>query len=657
MKKLAFIIIILLQLFFTSCSTNDNNYENLNVKDVFFSYPAQNVRAFTVDDDGMVYSLEENKVTVYGLNGESVASYELESIGSVNRLCVGADTLYFTAMAYSECEILYSYNMITNEQKELIALDSFSKIKQIGYLNGDIYISGINPDYINMEYDLWDGDIGRTGSYVYDGTVLGKYSIAENQFDIIFDALANCFAVTPDGEITLYAYDSEGGYYFAKLNPESGSIEDKYYTDINNVFSFTVDEQEGIFTSPSASQAASFNTLSYILPNNTGVTDVMPNVIAFEDSIKYIKGFVFYYNSESREIERIKKSVYVKENPKIKMISAGTYATDVFSSGYNVEFSKLENEEFALSVLSLDTIYDICYMNSRQDFSMNIRNKGSFYPLNDVPYVKEFLDSCFPYIREAATNEDGDIWMIPIDVSIPIIIYQEDNCKEAGLDVEGVRGVNDMIDLAEKARDMDQYLSAFNGNTLIQKSISLYLRSHKTLDTLEFRQLAQEFSEYNDKGAFFGNDQAMVDYIFDRNPGFLFSSEDMRMFQTLDYIISRSDLKAVSMLGSNNINSAYCVYLCVNPNSDNLESTLEYISALCEYMMSLNNFYMLTDKSKYSNSSYARDLYDLYENSIIDFSVSDEVFASDFDRYLNGEITLDTLIEEGDRKLTIYLNE
>lgn len=658
MKKLVFTIIILLQLFITSCSRNDNYYETLDAKDVFFSYPAQNVRAFTVDEDGMVYSLEENKVTVYGLNGECVASYELETIGSINRLCIGEDTLYFTAMAYSESEILYSYDMSTNEQKELIVLDSFSKIKQIDYLNGDIYISGVNPDYVNKEYDLWNGDIGGTASYVYDGTVLAKYSLTKNQFDIVFDELANSFAVTPDGKIMLYAYDSEGGHYFAKLDPDSVSIEDNYYTEISNIFSFTVDEKGGIFLWPSASNKAFYDTLSYILPHNdSGVTDVMPNVIVYNDSIKYIKGFTFYYNSRSEKIERIKKSVYVKENPKIKMISAGTYATDVFSSGYNVEFNEMEAEEFALTVLSLDTIYDICYMNSRQDFSMNIRNRGSFYPLNDVPYVKEFLDSCFPYIREAATNEDGDIWMIPIDVSIPIIIYQENNCKEAGLDFEDVRDVYGMIDLTEKARDMDQSLSIFNGNTLIQKSISLYLRNHKTLDTSEFRQLAPALYEFNSKGAFFGNNQALAEYTFDRNPDFLFKSGDIRMSQNLEYIIDRSDLKVSPMLGSDNINSAYCVYLCVNPNSNNLESTLEYISALCEYMMSLNNSYMLTDKSKYTDSSYARELYELYENSIIDFSVSDEVFASDFVGYLNGEISLDTLIEEGDRKLSIYLNE
>lgn len=659
MKKLAFTIVVPLLLFLNSCSLNDSNYETLDAKEVFFSYSPQNVRAFTVDDDGNVYSLENNTVTVFDLDGEKVASYELGATGeSINRICIGDGRIYFTAMSNDETEILYSYDMETNKQEELISLDIFSKLKQIAYVSGTLYISGISPDYINMEYDLWDADAGSTNPYVYDGTVLASYNLTENCLDIVYDQLPNSFAVTPNGEIMIYAYDSEGGYFFAKFNPESCSVGDKYYIDIKTVFCFTVDEQDGVLLSPSASKTSSFNTLSYIsLKNDSGVADVMPNVIVADDGIKYIKGYTFYQNIESGKIERIKNAVYVKDNPKIKMISASTYATDIFSAGYQVEFTRLENEEFALTVLSLDKKYDICYMNSRQDFSFNIKNKGSFYPLNDVPYVKEFLDGCFPYIREAATDNDGNIWMIPIDISIPILIYQEENCKKAGLDFAGAANVYDIIDLAKKARNMDQSLSCLNGYTLIQKAISLYLRNHTTLDTPEFRLLATALYEFYSGGAYFGDSLAISEYVFNRNTGFLFDSTDMRIYQTLEYIIGRSDLKVASITGTDNINSAYSVYLCVNPNSDNLETTLDYISALCEYMLNMNNSYMLADKSKYTDSNYARELYALYENSVIDFNFSNEVFASDFNRYLNDKIDLDTLIEEGNRKLAIYLKE
>ena len=77
-----------------------------------------------------------------------------------------------------------------------------------------------------------------------------------------------------------------------------------------------------------------------------------------------------------------------------------------------------------LEKLTGKEIPDIPHYDTIYDFVE--KNKGSFYPLNKVPYVKEYIDGCFPYIRDAATDEDGNIRMIPIDISIPIIIYQEE---------------------------------------------------------------------------------------------------------------------------------------------------------------------------------------------------------------------------------------
>lgn len=423
MRKLIYTIIILVILLTTSCSSNDDRYETLDAKDVFFTYPADKVRAFAVDEDGSVYALEDKTVTVFDLNGQRISDFELISDSSINYICLGDDVLYFTSKAMDETETLYRYDLKSKQQEELISLDCFSKLKQMAYLNGNIYFSGISPDYINKQYDLWEGDEGSFNPFVYDGTVFAAYKVDEDHLDLVFDETPIGFAVTPEEELMIYAYDNEGGYYFAKLDLKNGGIEDKHYTAINDIMSFAVDSKGGIILWPSASKTSFFNTLSYLsYKDDRVVADVMPNVIALPDGIKYVKGFTFYYNIISNRIERIKNSVYVKDNPKIKIISAGNYTTDAFSAGYQVEFTDLDYEEFAMTVLSLDKNYDICYMNSRQDFSLNIKNKGSFYPLNDVPYVKEFIDSCFPYIKEAATDDNGDIWMIPIDISVPVVI-------------------------------------------------------------------------------------------------------------------------------------------------------------------------------------------------------------------------------------------
>ena len=54
-----------------------------------------------------------------------------------------------------------------------------------------------------------------------------------------------------------------------------------------------------------------------------------------------------------------------------------------------------------------------------------MKNSNSFYPLNDIPGIEEYLDRCFPYVREAATKEDGTIWMLPFLVFVDGMLVQE----------------------------------------------------------------------------------------------------------------------------------------------------------------------------------------------------------------------------------------
>jgi len=667
MKKYAIILAAIILM--TSCVTNKDYYEILDAKDVFLTYTAENVKAFAVDDNGIVFSYEAdlkelNKkiINTYDLNGLKTASYEFDFYGDISKIAVGENVIYFTGFSYTDYNsfTLYSYDIETDDLRELVFLNKFNWIKKIAYLDGMVYLMGIDPDCLNKGYSLGPNDMQDYITYSYDGTVMAAYSIAEDNFEVIFDELPYSFSPAPDNKFILYAYDSDGGNYFAEFDPKSRELGEKFYTEIRTVLNFAVDNNKGIFTS-GASKTASFNALSYFpLTNVSCLTDIMPNVSI--NDIIYRKGFTFYLNfigdTGNGRVERIKNSVYIRNNQKIKMISPGFYITDIFSSGYNIEMNQLNYEEFALTALSNDKKYDVCYINSRQDFSQNIKNKGSFYPLNDVPNVKEFIDSCFPYIKEAATNNNGDIWMLPIDVSIPVIIYNDINSKKEGFDFTSVKDIYDIINIFDKAREKSENLYHFNGFAVLRKSISMYLRNNTSVDTPEFRKLAPALKDFASNRLSAGDSFSISDYcIKNRNEGFLFVSDESRVTQNLPFIVSRTDLNASSLTGTDDVNSAFCIFLCVNPNSDNLKSTLEYISALCEYMLAEKDLFMFTDVSKYSNSEYVLELYRLYENSTIDFNVSDQIFEDDFNKYLNDELTLEKFIFEADRKLTMYYNE
>lgn len=66
---------------------------------------------------------------------------------------------------------------------------------------------------------------------------------------------------------------------------------------------------------------------------------------------------------------------------------------------------------------------------------------------------------------------------------------------------------------------------------------------------------------------------------------------------------------------------------------------------------------MFSDISTYSDDPYVMSMYDKYRSGIISFEIPREIYYDDFDRYLEGRITIDEFIAEADRKLAAYLNE
>ncbi len=99
------------------------------------------------------------------------------------------------------------------------------------------------------------------------------------------------------------------------------------------------------------------------------------------------------------------------------------------------------------------------------------------------------------------------------------------------------------------------------------------------------------------------------------------------------------------------------MYLCVNPATDNLDAVLEYITELCYYISSKQDGFSLADKSLYSDKPYISDMYDIYCDSEISFRLPDEIIADELEKYINGEISLEDMIAEADRKLSAYLKE
>ena len=96
-------------------------------------------------------------------------------------------------------------------------------------------------------------------------------------------------------------------------------------------------------------------------------------------------------------------------------------------------------------------------------------------------------------------------------------------------------------------------------------------------------------------------------------------------------------------------NFGTCLFMCVNPNSDNLDETLEYISDYCAYMMQNNKNLLL----KNNDSNFK----EIYENGEIVFEIPLDVFWNSYLDYIRGKQGYEKMVTDVNSKVNMYLNE
>jgi hypothetical protein len=688
MKKVIIILLAGLYLcLLASCfgARDIHEKELLDADDVFMAYDvnADTFFLFDVDDDGVVYvtffSLDcdcgvshpegtKNTIVSYGLDGYVITDFDVFLNGAIEAFTVGENALYFIAFAEQEnrvssiCKTLYRYDLDTQTLETLYTFSRFDFMHDMAYFDGVVYIMGRDPQYLSKPFDVWPG----TRFYNYLAYILIAYDIDKGTYEVIHDSQPHTFSVTPDGRVLIHAHDGEEGWYFIYYDPSDLSFGEKIYRNFDGIDRMASDGEGIIFSAFTNAVISSGQAVLRYMAVDTfsGVADVMPNT--FANKIVYKKGFTFYIRSTVIDdrtfrfrsfLERIRNDVYIKTHTTINLLAPGRFGGHIFSSGFNIHTNFVDFDVFALSVLSRDRNHDIWYLNSRNDFSMNIRDKGAFYPLNDVPMVMEFLNRCHPYIKEAATDGEGNIWMLPISVDMQFIQYHEANMANAGLSFGEAETLLDMIEILETIRETAN-TQFYNVNTfgILNNAVNMYLRDNQKFDTPEFRQLAPVLHRFFNDGRE-GNFNIGERFRLDRNFGGLLNSFIGGMEIAVNQIQIDMGLRAASITGSVDKTSASVILLAVNPESRNLAATLDFISALCRYFMDFPNFLMFADSANYTDIPYIWDLREIYANGFIEFTMPFEIFYNDLLRYKRSEITLDDFITEADRKLTMYLNE
>ena len=684
MKKRVFLIFLLSFLFVLSACNKKENVEEKKVEplpvgaELFLYEGTQDADVIAVDEDGYLYTATriteidtEKQITtseyvyepfiqlfkVYDLEGNCIQEVEVGvGNGDISFLTAKEGKLYCIvskSMLSVFRPTLYTIDIKTWEVTEVYGFDDYTDIYEFVQVEDYFYVLGRLKEVPNKNYEIHSSVI----SYSYAGECISRIKVGEEHpqeerlpIDFPIDIVG-----TKKNTLVVYHYNEKQGFGFLEFHPQEQVLEEigwkrsstsfAYFTECKDGFLFY--KENGIF----------YGTVDGL------ETELSKKDIRIWRDPTYQRGFLFYINEiDGRIVERIGVEDLIKKNIPIRLIVDEDSTRKPFDCGYQMKKETLGMKEVALKVLAGDSDFDILLLNSRDEVAYNIKEKGAFYALNEVEGVKEYLDACFPYIKEAATNEDGDIWMIPVISYISGVKYHGEYCEENQVDFSKMN-YQEFLALVEQVALETPEQGSISTHLIIEELFRQYLSIYDSFDTDIFRTYAKQirhlmekvgtlysmriFNEWSQKNSF--DFFYQYEYVKDSND----ILKDVKKIGDLDVI----RITEVPKIKKDIKNSGSLVFLSVNANSGNLEATLSYISEFCQYMMTQKDTFLLADESMYTDEPLIKEWYEVYANGSIFFGMDRDIYWNLFCDYIDGEIELEEMVKEIERKRKIYVGE
>lgn len=613
-----------------------------------YAYKADARAGFAVANDGrVVVALRQDgksscELIEYSMNGESRKIGEYS--GMPESMAFMGDDLYILRVKWntkgsSEGIQIFKVNAETGENELFADLDM---PLSFGYgMSGnenELYIIGETTD-----------SSGTGQNYTSSGQ-LNIFRVFDGAYEkLAIDSPTAVCAKKTGGAIIA----ASEGFQSYIVQYKDGEFSDKQYVEnltgsINGLTD--IDDEHVIFT---ASTNSFDSTLCASDINNMYKAELIAGARVAGGSIFSAGGYCFFTpgvdikeDTGEYAVVRIRFSDYYKYNNPINYICSPDSGTTPFGCGYVLNEMHPTNEEAALKILSMDKDYDICYLSTGDDISYQIKKKGSFYPLNEIEGVQEYLDKCFPSIKEAFTDENGDIWALPIHAKTRFVFS---NIGETDF---SQMNMTEFIDYIDGLSDEEtERVNIFNKD-LIEDVLAEYIITHDSFDTPEFRSFAEKL----------------------KSSERLNSATNMGLFPTgvnVDYLVSlrQSDMLVaignkegrvfgIPRIGSEASLMQDVTFMSINPNSEHLQDAINYITEVVKYQSeNAETFVFREETGKYSESPVIKPLLKLCSETELYFTYPSELYLDDFNKYLAGEISLDSFITEADRKVKVYINE
>lgn len=673
MKKRILLLAAAVMIFICGCEKNEPPPEITETNKIEKVFSDENVTAFDFDADGKVryftfgetgefeeYSFPDGEVIkepIYRLSlfNEDSGSYVLDEENGSANMCVDGDTVYYPAYVRdgkTENIALFKYFLNDNTKEKLHTYQNITLVKKMLPADGKIFMLAADPSKFG---------VGETGDDYYNsGEILTCFDPASNTESVIWDTGAVEFGAW-ESKLVIYAHDADG-YFFVTYDAATGEYSEKIPEDLGMIYSFAMcSEDRYVYSATENSYNNSCVTMGSL--TEKGKLNIPISKVGAAGIIKCSNGRLCFIDSAPQSetfgrliLADISAALNADLSKFLSLASTEILSQVPGSLGFSLVAEQLEPEEFALSLLSQDSDRDLFLFTSQDDFSQNAKNKGSFYPLNDIDGVEEYLNDCFPFIRDAMTDENGNIWALPVSIRIETLCYDRESSERCNLNFSSEMTADEFISAISSAQSnkLTYMISPDLYSGLLLRD---YLAHNDSFDTDSFRELAEWI-----KTRLFKNE---INFLSGDDYSAALSTGKPENID-FEFIGYPSDFLRYSKISSKSIaripnfsekNAAICTFICVDPFSENLRDALDYISLLAKTLHNDEENLCVSNHSVYETSDFYSELKSVLDNGSIVFNCPNDVYEDAFYNYVDDKLTLDDFIAEADRKLSAYLNE
>ncbi len=654
MKKGRYFYIFCMVVFLAACG-QEKVEPGVPLQDVTTEYETKGVvRAVASLKDGTVFAvtvgLSGYQFDCFDGEGKGIWSCPLEGYGNIDSIITAEDgkTIYFVGQKDSIFMYLFAFHTDTKQVDELCNFGvDIARARKIVLLDDKMYIMG--------QKKMRTGSFSNNADYDFSlGETLLCCSMEDGEYsDMEFEYPIN-IAESGKGTLLILAYFPDEGYCFMEYNPKDGSAKQKAKLDHYKFDDFAV--------------CNNGNSLIYdYLGNSRGlvladfdnleleVDLYMDSLIAVvsDSKVWYENSRVYLEDSSTQKLVGFPLDDVQKKNRTVRLIATSELSfVAPYGCGYALERQEEDWDKIALKVLAQDQDYDLCMGSSSYARGLAMRDSDVLCPLNDVPGIDEYFDRCFPYVREAATTESGEIWMLPFSANLYTMLVHEERAAQQGLNLHNNMTFAEFVQfvqgLSEKERGMFYMYPKEIGDDVLRKYFGHYtsVQGEKFLEYMEgLRALYQKENLLNPPG--------------DVNQEILLCTIELvgRFPMSLSYM-GRNGFSVYSIPKGEDLdkNSVTLYYLAVNKKSKYKEEALCYLADLIAYLMKQDELLIFKDY-KTEAGSREEQTHKLFENGEVFFAIDEDVYQKDYVEVLKSEQPLKEYAEEVERRLQLYLKE